>query len=658
MADLAARAQGDTFWWRVEVDGSCHEKVTSYGKWLRALSRGAHAIDRACERIYQVPTVRPSSPASMALQGAGVAASRLNVAKSVIDTVVARIGKRRPMPSFAIDDADWSLKQRAKKYRKWLIGKMSETDFDRLSPLALRDACIGRAGLTAIFAGDEDVIAERVFGNELLVDPREAQYGRPWQMMRVRRIARDWLCDRYPEAKGFIEAAPVSARSEWESSDDEDSSRTLDLSDYVDVYEAWRLPSCQPDDDADKDPLAHDGRHVLCLETGTLLCEEWTRPRFPFAVMRYDSATRGWWGRGLIRGGLADIQGQINQIVRDIAQNLAVAGKLIVFEQEQFASSIEGLTGVRPFRMKYKGMQPPQFHVPEPVSSGQVQMLEFFMKQAYDLPGTSQAMATSRSSLGLNASGVALDTQYDIESERLASQEANYANYRLDAAQCYLDAAQDLARGREDAKGKRRSSVLIARYQNGGRMEKLDFADVKLEDGTYCLRLEPVNFLPDTRAGKLSAVQELSKAGIIPQWMTGALFDEPDLARANKVLFADFHNLERIMEGLADVDVDMATLMPEPFHNLDMADIMGRAYYNAAQAEGAPEEVLERYRMWIDELKALIDKKKLQDAQNAAPPPGAAPPMDPSMMGPPGGPPVPGVPAAPGMPMPPPPIAS
>ena len=81
--------------------------------------------------------------------------------QSVVDTMVARLGKRRAMPAFAINDADWSLKLQAKKYRKWLVGKMRDTAFDALSPLALR------AGVSARRhhgdPGGEDIVAEEAY---------------------------------------------------------------------------------------------------------------------------------------------------------------------------------------------------------------------------------------------------------------------------------------------------------------------------------------------------------------------------------------------------------------------------------------------------------------------------------------------------------------
>jgi hypothetical protein len=686
MADTGAApvmSGGNESWWRIKAGEPCHRKLSAHGKYLRQILRRVHQFDRVCEKIYENPRLRAYAEAIERLRGYGLAAARLNATKSVVDSYVSRIGKKRAMPAFSIDDADWSLKESAKAYRKWLIGKMTETEFDRLSALALKDSAITRAGITKIVDNGDDICAERVYANELLVDPREAQYGKPCQLIQVHRVARDWLMDRFPECKEAISLASHSIRQEWEFVDDEDVGRAMDLSGYVDVWEGWRLPSHYgdpafgEDDDDDEEP---DGIHALAVDTGTLVSEVWDRPRFPFGIVRYDHSLRGWWGKSLVMQ-CADLQHRVNMIVRDIQANLEVGGKMVVMVNEAFDIPVETMTGSAPFKFKYRGPQAPQWKVPDAVNMAHVHLLEFFIKQMYDLPGVSQAMATSRSSLGLNASGVALDTQYDIDSERFSQQEASYANYRLDCSQLYLDAARAIAKRREKDKGKKRSSVLVTGYTQGSRMERLEFAKVAMKEGTYKLRLEPVNFIPDTRAGKISAIQELTKAGVIPQWMAGAYFDEPDLARANKIAFGPFHNMERIMEGLANPKIDLGTLMPEGYWDLELALTFGKAYYNAYQAENAPEAVQSRFRTWIDDVIEFQDRKKKQDADKAAavagpaPPPGMAPPGAgpitmaphppgaggpglPAGFGPPNGVPVANVAAAPGAPLSPPPVAA
>jgi hypothetical protein len=606
-------------WWNEPVGKPVHTKLVQYATWLLGVYNRAHRFGRACEQIYQGDGLRGYGLAVSQLRGSGFDTARLNVVKPIVDTVVARLSKRRPMPQFKVDNADWSLKRKAKQYRQFIVGEMMESDFESLSPQALRDGCIEGNGITHIDDGDDDVFAERVYRDELLIDPRETKYGKPWQLMRVMRVARDVLAAKYPKHEAAINAAPSSVRRPNESQDEPDLQQSGSLDDYVDVIIAHRRPTGRDGD---------DGRRAAVIDGATLLFEKWECERFPYAVFRYASPTRGYWGRGLVRD-LADIQHRINCIVRDVQMNIEAVGKGSYLVNEAFDIPVEMMTGKAPFKFMYRGPQPPNWQAPAPVSGQTLQLLEFFMRQAYELTGVSQAQASSKSSLGLGASGVALDTQYDIESERFAMVERQYTTYRLDAAQLYLDAACRVAKARKEAEGEKKSKAYVTTWRGKDRIARLDYDEVEMDAEQYRLELEPVSFVPDTRAGKLSAAQELTAAGIIPQWLAASLFDEPDLQRAQMFNLAGYWNQERIMEELGDPDKPFIT--PEPYHDLTIAKKMAVAYVNYAECEGAPEEVITRYRQYADMVTEL--KGGIADP-NAMPPP-----MDPAMAG---APPMPG----------------
>ena len=93
-------------------------------------------------------------------------------------------------------------------------------------------------------------------------------------------------------------------------------------------------------------------------------------------------------------------------------------------------------------------------------------------------------------------------------------------------------------------------------------------------------------------------------------------------------------------------------LQPEPYHDLKLAEKMGLAYFNHAQSEGAPEEIVDRYRQFVDDV---LDLQSGPAADQAAAAPMGAPmpvgmPMDPMAMG--GGMPPEGMPPMGGPPMP------
>jgi hypothetical protein len=625
-------------WWNRPVGSQVHVDLVQYTTWLLGQYRRAHQMGRACESIYQGDGLRGYGSALHAFRTAGVDTARLNVVKPVVDTVVARLSKRRPMPQFKVDNADWSLKRKAKRYRQFIVGEMMESCFEELSPMALRDGTIEGTGITRIDDTEDDIFAERVYRDELLIDPRETKYGKPWQVQRVIRIARDVLKDKYPKHKDAIERAPAATRRPNEALDDPDmrDGQSSSLDGYVDVIIAHRRPSFRE---------AENGRVAVVIDGATLRFDEWECERFPYAVFRYAHPTRGYWGRGLVRD-LADIQSRINSIVRDVQLNIEAVGKGSYLVNEAFDLPVEMMSGRAPFKFLYKGSQPPQWNAPQAVSGQTLQLLEFFMRQAFELTGVSQAAASSKSALGLNASGVALDTQYDIESERFAMVERQYTQYRLEAAQLYLDAACRVAKARKEREGTKKDRAYVTTWRGRDRIERLEYDEVEMDAEQYRLELEPVSFVPDTRAGKLSAAQELTQAGIIPQWLAASLFDEPDLAMANLINLAPFNNQLRIMEQLGDETKDF--IAPEPYHDLAIALKMALAYVNHAEAESAPEEIVSRYRQYVDMVNEL--KNGIPEPAAAAPP-GMDPAMDPAMAGAPMDPAMAGMP--PGAPMPP-----
>lgn len=619
-----ARPRGcdDRQWYR-EAHGSkdVHKKLVPYARMLLGNERNRHSKNRARERLYEGQELLNNRAAVAALEQRGVTIARLNATKSIVDTLVSRLSKDRPMPAIDTTDGDWYLKRRAHKFKQFIVGEMLATEYDDLSRESLLDGGIYGYGFTHIYDDDEGVGAERVPVNEMLFDERECRYGKPRQGIRVMRIARDYLAEEYPEHKNEIACAAPSVRRP----DDEQRDLVLgSLEGYVDVFIGWHLPLSSDDE---------TGHHAVCIENATLLSERWYEPRFPWTMYRMFKPRLGLMAPGVVDQ-LASLQHRVNCIVRDIQLNLAATGRGHFLVNENNDIPVEMLTGWQPFKLKYKGGQPPTYVAPQPFSQAQLNALEYFIDKMYDLSGVSRANAESKSALGPGASGIALDTQYDIDSDRFRLPQANYARSRLDAGQAYIDAAARVARRRKSAEGKKRPYVATT-WKTRDVIEKLDWDKVSLSKDQYKLKLEPENFLPNTKAGKLSAVEQLAKAGVIPQWLVPSLFDEPDLVQANGLLLAPFRNAMRKMDILLDEDKPIP--LPEKYNDLELELKIVTAYYNRVQEEEAPDEVQDRFRQYADLVADALQKTK--------PPPAPAPPMDPAQEPLPGG--VPAMPAGP-----------
>ena len=584
----------DRAWSRAAIGADVHRQLVDYAQLLQRMSDTDNNKNRARERIYEGHELLNNRAAIVSLESAGIGIAKLNASKSIIDTFVSRLSKDRPMPNFNVDGGDWKLKRKAKKYRQFIVGQMLETEYDDLSADALLDGAVFGNGYTRIDAGDDDVFAERIPVNEILYDKRECRYGRPQQAVRVYRVAKDMLAELYPDHKNEIMRANPSERRK-----DDDFDMLSNLEDYTDVYEGWFLP---PTKDSES------GRHALVVSTATLCSERWWEPRFPWGHLRLFKPRNGLMGHGFVDQ-LASLQHRVNCIVRDLQLNIAATGRGHFLVNENNDIPTEMLTGWQPFKLKYKGGQPPTYVAPQPFHAAQLGALEFFIQKMYDLSGVSMAAATSKSSLGPGASGIALDTQYDIDSDRFRMPQRGYARYRLDCSQRYIDAAARVARRRNDGSGAKRSYVGVS-WKNRDAIERLEYSKVELAEGTYSLQIEAVNFLPDTRAGKLAVVEQLAKAGVIEQWLVPTLFDEPDLIQANGILLAAFKNAMRKMDELGDEEALIP--IPEPMNDLQLELKLVVAYYNRVQEEKAPLEVQDQYYQYEAMVRELIKLKASQ----------------------------------------------
>lgn len=601
-------------WWLLKGQGIT-DGVVGWVERLRARNRAENIIDLIHEAIYEGRPLGNASdyPALEHLRRQRHASASLNLTRSMVDTVVSRLGKRRPMPVISADDAGWGEKLFAKRASRVLRRKMGQPFVERLCPQVLRDAVIRGTGVIHAYREGGDVRLERVQRHELVVDPRDGRYGEPRVMARVKPVNRDVLAEMFPKRRDDIMNAAAADRLDWTP---HEYDTTLEP-DEVEVIEAWHLPSGAE---------ATDGMHVVCIMGIEPLCvDPWTRQRFPFAMMHWSPPTRGFWGHGLVED-LTGIQAKVNEMLTDAQVAAAFAGKLKLFQARQANINKNHMRATSTVVIETDG-PPPTYVDATPLVQHQLALIDWIINRAYDMTGVSQSAATSKSALGSNASGKALDTQYDIESDRFSNPELNYAMLRVDIGGVVLDEARDIA---EDEDCDNRAQWI----------DEIDWTKVEVDAGDYHLVLEPQNFLPDSRAGRLSTVGEMGKAGLLQdQMQTLALFDEPDMQRYNRWRLGPFYNLERMMEDVGDVDISLGDVVPDPQMLAaapDLAKEMALGMYNYAASEKAGEVVLGRYRWFLKMLEGIA-KQTATPAQPPAPMPGPMGPGGPAgPMGPPG----------------------
>lgn len=584
-------------WW---TQDDAHDAVISISEEIRSMQSHEFWKCRIHRAIYSADSFgkqRGKYAAAMALlRSTGFASASLNVTRSAVDALVAKLGTKMTAVRPKTIDAEWKVRRKARRMGQFVAGKRESAGYNRLRPLLVRDALLTGTAVVQTAPEHGDIAIDRVPREEILVNPWEARYGKPRQLFRQRTMSREKLAALFPSKRASIEAAGMAELPKW------DESYQYVSEHIVSVWEGWHLPSA---------PEADDGRYVICIEGTTLHSQKWERSRFPFAFLHYCRPDRGFWGTGLVEI-LAPLQHKVNEIAKDLQEALYFGGqtKMLVRRGSGVNQSHLG-KGRHPHTVEVDNPADVTWMPPNPVAQYQLQYLQWMIDLMYELSGVSKLSAQAKKPPGLQ-SGVALQEYYDIQSERFADFEQNLGHCDVEVSELLIDEAKSLYQDNPD---------FAADWADQTLIHRIKWADVDMARDEFRMQLEPTSFLPDTRAGKLQLSEKLAEMGIIQGAEIGNLLGgHPDvdkvMRRRNAPLNAVLHHVEL----LKDEDENLPT--PDSHMNLELAMEVMAAEYNDAIAEGAPEEVLERF----DEYMQMLEDMAAKTAPAQAPQPGAIPP--------------------------------
>lgn len=554
-------------------------------------------LEPSAIRGYSAMRVEPSA----ALQNRVT----LNIVQSMVDTVVSKITKNNPKPSFLTDGGDFSMQQRAKKLTQFIEGQFDQTGYYAKSTQAFKDACINGTGATKFYKQDGKVKAERVFINELVVDDTEAVYGEPRSLHQKKFVHIDVLMAAFPDFKKEIALLGSTAGVSAHSSNTYDKKANMVL-----VVESWHLPSKLLTEEQLEAGEKSDGKHSICIDTATMVDESYNKDYFPFVFHRWCEPQYGFWGQGLAEQ-LTGLQLEINKILRTIqvAMHLVSIPKIFVDAASNIVSAhlnnkiggIVKFVGNKPI-MEALGSIPPELFA----------HLDRLYQRAYEIAGISQLSANAMKPAGLD-SGKALREYNDLESERFMDVAKRYERTFLDAAKIMIDMVKDLAKDDPDYK---------VRAKHNSFLQTIKWKDVSLEADEYIMQVFPTSSLSSSPAGRLQDVQELLAAGFINKEDGMKLLDFPDLKQFYNFNNAGVEDIERAIENIIDKG-DYET--PEPYQNLQMGITKMQQAYLYYRSQNAPESKLELFRRWIEDAAALLSKA----ANASAVQPQALPPAGP-----------------------------
>lgn len=553
-----------------------------------------------------------------------------NAAANVIDTIHAKVTKNKTTIMPLTTGGNYLQRTNAKRMGQCVEGELEENHFQDIRKDYVRNGLVQGTGWVKVFSEWGRVKIERAAPRDIFVDDGEGRYRSPRCMYHVQYLDRyvlkelygiddDGLAGSKEERSRAILAAPSAA----------DPGGYSVGHDQVQVVEGWHLPSRPIEQDENGEPVAHDGRHTLCIEGATLVDDAWNWNRFPFARYAPFPRDESIWGLSAMHK-LASGQREFEKFTQNnqIAFQRMTGSHIIAPRQANVKE--RDISNDKGTFIEYDGGVPPQVWNPEAVSMQTLQYTAAIPDNMMRFMGVSPLSASSQLPAGLQqASGKALQVFDDFESERLVNYHDADAAVIVDVAEMVILVARDLVEQDSDYKVRIRSKKAI---------ENVKWSDVMMDQEDFVLSVFPVSMLAKTPSAKFQQLQELLNAGAITIEQFKRLFEIPDLEAENDIDTADVDIVDKM---LAQIVYEGKSVQPQPFDDLMMAIGRTRKFINLMRTqEGIPEARIDALHDFLLSLQDL--------QQQAAPPP---PPMPP-MPGP--GPISPGAPPMPGPPMPPP----
>lgn len=512
----------------------------------------------------------------------------MNIVQAAIDTATARIGKSKPRPQFLTMKGNYKLKKEAEKLQMYCDGVFEENKMYQLGQRIFKDAGIVGTGAIKFYPGKKLVkegkyksciVAERVFIDELVVDEVECMYDDPMALYQMKVVPKRVLKALYKKKSAMIDKA---------KSDNDISYLYSGLDQMVVVIEAWKLPSA---------PEAGDGLHLIVVDSGELLSEEWGHEWFPFEFFRWNRRPFGFYGQGIAEQ-LTGIQYEINNLLKIIQRSMHLGSIPKIFMDANSKIVKQHLNNEIGGIITYQGVKPSydQLMAIPPVLFEQ---LERLYKTAFEIIGLSQMSVAGVKPAGLD-SGKALRTFNDIETDRFAIVAQDYDNFMVECAKKFIYMSELQAKKDPDLR-----TVAF----NNKELEDIVWKDIDLARDQYSLRPFPTNFLSSTPEGRIEDVKDLASIGVLNQNQVSSLFDFPDLEQ-----FTQYNNAatDDIMAVMYDIIDEGKYNPPMPQQALSYGITLFQQVYLKMRHQKLEDEKLEMLMRWCEDAQLLIEMAMAQ----------------------------------------------
>jgi hypothetical protein len=578
----------DSAWWDAEP-GRGHEKLFAVERDIRSRQSQRYSNLRRLRAAYNDSGLVTYTDESSVFR----CKARVNIVRSVVNTACSRVAsKTRPAVSFVPEGGSSSLRLRAKGMTNFVAGVWEEAKAYKETMRAFRSCAIYGNGFVTAAAVDDRVEVSSVSPFDIAIDSGEAQYGRPSTIYHRRFVDRLRLREVYGIESGTEEEQSIyRALSTKRSYRDEDRSHGYDLqADQVLVVEAFREATTREG----------TGAYLMAIEGCDLQSSEWSEPH-PFASIAWVEPEEGFWSVGLAEEILL-IQEEISELLAEISKgHHLITGHWLVEGMSQVAT--DQINNDLSSIIRYQGTRP-DYQVPQIIAPEVYNHLNWLVAKAYEVPGISQMQAGGLKPAGLN-SGEAQRAYNDQATERMLEISQAYEQLHCSLAEITVRAG-------------RRCEGLSTRWLGYDGLASVKLSDVDIEDDQFRVRTLAASMLPDTLAGKLSWVEDMSRVGNVdPADLINEL-DVPDLENFKRRTLASRRVIERM---ISDVVERGYYRVPEPTLDQKLGLRLTLQAINEAELDNLEKDSPGRIEM----LRRMAVVYSNQIAKEAPPEPAAPP---------------------------------
>lgn len=498
-----------------------------------------------------------------------------NLTAAVIDTLSAKLASIQAVPQAVTNKGNSKGRKLAEDLNFILKGLFHKYDLSHMINLAYRDAMINRAGYLKVIREEGEIRIDRVYVDEIIIDPADGYYNQPYKMIHRKSVPLHVALKKWPQFKKEIEQCKIQEVRQY---------NTRNYTPCISVAEAW----C-------KNTYVKGGRHIICIETADILDEEWDKDYFPIVKMDYCEPVVGWLGQSVVDD-LDPIQKEIDRILVTMQAIMKLVSVPRVFIDTNSQVNKNHMTNKVGIMVEYDGKQgvAPIIHNGSAMPPELAQQLQFLVEQGYARVGLTPMDTQGQQKTGSgNQSGEALKTMTDIKSERWELLQHNYEQSHVTLSNIILKELQG-------------TNIKLSALDRYIGLKEITTKKIPKTDTSYVLKMFPVSSLPDSIPDLIDSVQSMMQMGVIQPSQVPDLFQMPDLDAFISMQAAPRKLIDKKIEEMMDGG---KYWNPEPYHDLDYALGCALQHYSWGQLNDESDKILALLRRFISDVKSLMAQR-------------------------------------------------